>query len=73
MTVTRSTVPDATGKFIPGDSSQLDTLENCVMSDSHWGPQRLVQVIRPPTGGSLGISIVGGKVNKINWIYCLQK
>lgn len=55
MTVTRSVI-DTGGGHTTGDTA------TDIMADSHWGPQRLVQVIRPPTGGSLGISIVGGKV-----------
>ena len=38
--------------------------EQSVLSSQHWGPERLVEVVRVP-GHGLGISIVGGKIDPL--------
>ena len=38
-----------------------------VLLAKHWGPERLVEILREPNC-SLGISIVGGKVGIVNYV-----
>ena len=54
---------------LPSDSAMTVTQSHTTMASSsssvllakHWGPERLVEILREPNC-SLGISIVGGKV-----------
>ena len=66
-TPSETKLPSDSAMTVMQSHTTVASSSSSVLLAKHWGPERLVEILREPNC-SLGISIVGGKVRNRNYI-----
>jgi hypothetical protein len=66
-TPSETKLPSDSAMTVMQSHTTVASSSSSVLLAKHWGPERLVEILREPNC-SLGISIIGGKVRNRNYI-----